>query len=63
MSQHEDVVRLRHMLDHALEAAEMVQGKTRSDLDKDRQLNLYYIQAHPKFGPLASYVHGLLGDS
>lgn len=32
------------MLDHALEAAAMVKGKTRADLDKDRQLNLALVR-------------------
>ena len=40
MPHSDDVSRLRHMLDHAREAADMVRGKTRADLDKDRQLNL-----------------------
>ena len=40
MSQHNTNVSLRHMLDYALEAVAMVKGKTRADLDKDRQLNL-----------------------
>ena len=56
MSQHEDVVRLRHMLDHALEVAEMVQGKTRSDLDKDRQLNLAIVRLLEIVGEAASSV-------
>jgi|GEM_PF-2867261 len=40
MSHHEDETRLRHMLDHAAEAIEMVRGRTRRDIDADRQLNL-----------------------
>jgi uncharacterized protein with HEPN domain len=40
MSQHNTVVSLRHMLDHATEALTMAQGKTRADLDLERQLNL-----------------------
>ncbi|GAH87264.1 unnamed protein product [marine sediment metagenome] len=35
---------MRHMLDHASEAVAMVQGKTRSDLDTDRQLNLSLVR-------------------
>jgi uncharacterized protein with HEPN domain len=31
---------LRHILDHAREAVEMARGKTRAQLDSDRQLNL-----------------------
>lgn len=33
MSLHDDETRLRHMLDHAIEAIEMTHGRTRSDLD------------------------------
>jgi hypothetical protein len=40
MSQHSDEVSFRHMLDHASEALEMVQGKNRSDLDNNRMLEL-----------------------
>lgn len=36
MTRHDDEIRLRHMLEHALEAAEMAQGKVRQDLDTDR---------------------------
>ena len=35
---HEDRVRLRHMLDAALEIQQYVQSSTREDLDKDRKL-------------------------
>lgn len=41
MSRHDPLVPLRHMLDHAREAAGMVQGKTRADLDANRQLNIH----------------------
>ena len=40
MSRHEDEVRLRHMLDHALEAVELAKGRSRQDLDHNRMLNL-----------------------
>ena len=40
MSRHEDIIALRHMLEHAREACEMVRGKRRRDLDRDRKLNL-----------------------
>jgi hypothetical protein len=33
MTQHDTNVRLRHMLDYAHEATQMVQDKTRTDLD------------------------------
>ena len=44
MSHHEDRIRLRHMLDHAREALTMVNGRSRSDLDTDRQLNLALVR-------------------
>jgi hypothetical protein len=40
MTRHDPLVRLRHMLDYSREAVRMVQGKTRKELDDDRQLNL-----------------------
>lgn len=40
MSRHEDTARLRHMLDHAREAVRMATGRTRRDLDTDRQFAL-----------------------
>jgi len=36
MSRHDDVIRLRHMRDHAAEAIAMTRRKKRTDLDKDR---------------------------
>lgn len=44
MSRHEDAKRLGHMLDHAVEAAEMARGRTRVDLDADRMLNLALVR-------------------
>jgi uncharacterized protein with HEPN domain len=40
MSQHDPLVALRHMLDHAREAVELTRGRTRADLDEDRLLQL-----------------------
>lgn len=40
MPQHEDSVRLRHMLDAARKAAEFIRHRTRRDLEKDEQLAL-----------------------
>lgn len=40
MSQHDPLVALRHMLDHAREAAALAGGRTRSGLDDDRLLQL-----------------------
>ena len=39
-----DAVRLRHMLDAAREAMAFAQGKTRADLDTDRQLVLALVK-------------------
>jgi uncharacterized protein with HEPN domain len=40
MSKHDDNVSMRHMLDNAREAFQMIQGRTRNDLDTDRMLQL-----------------------
>ena len=44
MPQRDPTVPLRHMLDHAREAAALVQGKSRMDLDSDRVLNLALVR-------------------
>ncbi len=40
MTRHNDRVRLKHMLNHSIEAIELVKDKKRKDLDKDRTLEL-----------------------
>jgi len=40
MSQHDDQVYLKHMLDHAREAVKMVAGKAQADLGRNRMLEL-----------------------
>jgi uncharacterized protein with HEPN domain len=40
MTRHDDPTRLRHMLDHAIEAVEMAKGRRREDLEGDRQFCL-----------------------
>jgi uncharacterized protein with HEPN domain len=40
MSKHNDKITLGQMLVYSREAVEMIRGKTRSDLDQDRLLNL-----------------------
>jgi uncharacterized protein with HEPN domain len=40
MSRHDPIIPVRQMLDHAREAVEMARGRTRSDMDADRQFNL-----------------------
>ncbi len=56
MSQHNTSVSLRHMLDHALEAVAMTQGKTRADLDEDRQLNLAIVRLLEIIGEAATRI-------
>jgi uncharacterized protein with HEPN domain len=56
MSRHDPMVRVRHMLDHAREAVEMVKGKTRADLDADRQLNLSLVRLVEVIGEAAARI-------
>jgi uncharacterized protein with HEPN domain len=56
MSRHESDLRLRHMLDHAKEAVDMARGKTRADLDTDRQLNLSLVRLLEIVGEAAGRV-------
>ena len=44
MSRHRSEVCLQHMLDHAREAVAMAEGKSRRDLDIDRQLSLALVR-------------------
>ncbi len=41
----EDEIRLRHMLDYAREAADLVRDKNRQDLDYDRVLSLALVKS------------------
>lgn len=54
MTQHDPTLRLRHMLDHAREAVEMVRAKARSDLDRDRKLELSLVRLVEVVGEAAS---------
>ena len=56
MMRHDDQARLRHMLDHVVEAATIAQGKTRSDLDADRLLNLSVVRLLEIVGEAAGRV-------
>ena len=44
MSRHDPRVYIHHMLDHASEALEMTQGRSRADLDTDRTLELSLVR-------------------
>ena len=56
MTLHNPIVRVRHMLDHAREAVDMVRGRSRADLDKDRQLNLALVRLVEVIGEAANRV-------
>jgi len=56
MSPPEDTIRLRHMLDHAIEAIELTRGRQRSDLDADRTLNLALVRLLEIIGEAAGRV-------
>jgi len=56
MKRHDDLMRLRHVLDHATEAVEMAQGRQREDLDRDRQLNLSLVRLAEIVGEAAAHV-------
>ena len=56
MSHHDDQGRLADMLSHAAEALEMARGRTRQDLDRDRQLNLSLVRLLEIVGEAASRV-------
>jgi uncharacterized protein with HEPN domain len=52
----DDLVRLRHMLDSAREATELIKDKKRGDLDSDRLLNLALVRLLEIVGEAASRV-------
>lgn len=54
MSRRDPTVRLQHMLDHGREAMLMAQGRSRSDLDTERQLNLALVRLLEIVGEAAS---------
>ena len=56
MSRHETRVRLLHMLDHAREARDMAQGRSREDLDDDRMLNLSLVRLLEIVGEAAARI-------
>ena len=56
MPLHDDEISLRHMLDHALEAVDLVKNKKREDLDKERVLNLSLVRLMEIVGEAANRV-------
>ncbi len=56
MTRHDPLVQVRHMLDRAREAADMVRGRFRADLDLDRQLNLSLVRLMEVVGEAATRV-------
>ena len=56
MSQHDDMMRVRHMLDHAREALALARGKLRADLDSDRVLSLALVRLLEVIGEAATRV-------
>ena len=56
MSRHDPIVRVRHMLDHAWEAVEMVRNRSRADLDTDRMLNLALVRLSEIVGEAATRI-------
>ncbi len=56
MTQHDDTVSLRHMLDHAQEVLSMASGKQRRDLEDDRMLELALVRLIEIIGEAAGRV-------
>ena len=56
MTQHDDIVRLQHLLEHAREAVAMIKGKERTYLWSDRMLELSLIRLVEVVGEAAARV-------
>ena len=56
MTRRDESIRLRHMLDHAREAVNLVQNNNREDLDKDRVLGLALVRLMEIVGEAANRV-------
>ena len=56
MSRHDDLIRLRHMRDHAAEAIVMTRRKKRTDLEHDRMLELALVRLMEIVGEAAGRV-------
>lgn len=62
MSQHDPLVRIQHMLDHAMEAREITKGRKREDLDSDRLLHLALMRLLEVIGEAATRIPPELRD-
>ena len=56
MTRHDDKVRLQHMLENAREARVMIEGKERSDLRRERMMELALIRLIEVIGEAAARV-------
>ncbi len=56
MSPPKDLIRLQHMLDYSREALELIQKKSRKDLDSDRVLGLALVRLLEMIGEAANRV-------
>ena len=56
MTQHDDKVRLRHMLDYSRKAVAMIEGRAREDLDTDEMLCLALTRVVEIIGEAATRV-------
>lgn len=56
MTQHDEQICLRHMLNYACEAVNMAQGRTRQDLDTDRMFELALVRLVEIVGEAAARV-------
>ena len=56
MTRRNERIGLLHMLDHAVEAVQMIRGHTREDLDGDRKLNLALVRLVEIIGEAATRV-------
>ncbi len=56
MSRHDELIRLRHMRDHAAEAIAMTKGKKRDDLTTDRLLELALVRLMEIIGEAAGRI-------
>jgi len=52
----DDLVRLRHMMDSSMEAVELIQGKSRADLDTNRVVSLALVRLLEIVGEAANKV-------